>query len=328
MLISGPIMTASARRFASNPGQSGRCRARRRRLCADPLGRVELAASHNDGRNGRATGRGAIPSSSSLVNRTKVVHRATVAPRRSMVCRIERLIDPAHRQIARAGHTARNERLFVRFKSRFTEIAPCPRSFGWFRRKRFDARPLVEGYRLRFMIDGAAKEGSRMSNLSRTVGAISICIVSFVPMSAIARSLLIVTAPQPASDIPNWHISYAASTSRARKGSGPGTCGSIRRSRMFARTAAGRPARKGSLRAATMPRRAPEARSPTPSSARRRSPRRGTARSRWRQLPSPLTNGRGERARTARGMVADRGGCPPIICTKGGGARPARYIGG
>lgn len=71
------------------------------------------------------------------------------------------------------------------------------------------------------MIDGAAKEGSRMSNLSRTVGAISICIVSFIPMSAIARSSLIVTAPQPASDIPNWHISYAASTSRARKGSGP-----------------------------------------------------------------------------------------------------------
>ena len=65
-----------------------------------------------------------------------------------------------------------------------------------------------------------------------------------------------------------------------------------------------------------------------PHCARRRSPRRETARSRWRQSPSPLTNGRGERARTARGMVADRGGSPPIICAKGGGARPARYIGG
>jgi UrcA family protein len=48
-----------------------------------------------------------------------------------------------------------------------------------------------------------------MSNLSRTIGGFAICVTSFVSLSAMARSPLIVTAPQRASDVPSRHVSYA-----------------------------------------------------------------------------------------------------------------------
>ncbi len=48
-----------------------------------------------------------------------------------------------------------------------------------------------------------------MFNLSRAVGVIAICAVSLVPVSAIARRPLIVTAPQTSGDIPSRHVSYA-----------------------------------------------------------------------------------------------------------------------